>query len=70
MRKTTPIHIIINLLNTSNKKKILKASRENGQIIYRGTKTRMNRRHLIGNNNAELRTVEQYLQSTERKKEL
>lgn len=42
MKKTTPSHIIIKLLNISDKEKILKATtREQIYITYRGTKVRI-----------------------------
>ena len=50
MKESTPSHIIIKLLKSSNKKKILKAIREKGHvIIYRETKDKDDYRFLSKN---------------------
>lgn len=40
MKKTTPRHITIKLFKINDKEKVLKASREKGNIIYRETRIR------------------------------
>lgn len=41
MKKTMPRHIIVKLLKTKMKEKILKAAKEKQQITYQGTMIRM-----------------------------
>jgi hypothetical protein len=40
-KRKCPHHIIIKALNAQNKKRILKAKRENGQVTYKGRPIRM-----------------------------
>jgi hypothetical protein len=40
-RKKSSCHIIIKTLNAQNKERILKAIRENGQVIYKGRPMRI-----------------------------
>lgn len=41
MKKTTLSHVILKLLKTSGKEKILKVAKENRHIMYKGTKIKM-----------------------------
>lgn len=63
MKKIMLRHIVIKLLETSDKENILKATREKRHIIYRET----NKRFLIVNNISE-KTMKQNLYNTEREK--
>lgn len=58
MKKMTPRHVTIKLLKTSGKEIILKAARENRQIMYR-TKIRMTAD--FDRNHASQRTTEWHL---------